>query len=186
MARCRRRSPSWTASSGSGFRATISSGWRRPAARRPRPRGATSRRCWSSGEMAGHHRCDDHACGGAGGHPGVRDRRHRRGASRRGVDLRYLRRPRGTEPNAGGGGLRRGQVDPRYCQDARGAGDQWRAGAGLSAPTSSRPSGRATAATRSTTGSMAPRSAARIIALQFELGLGGVLIANPIPEQRCA
>ena len=78
-----------------------------------------------------HHRGGDDDHRGAGGHPGVCHRRHRRGAPGRGRELRHLGRSAGAGAHAGGGGLRGREVDPGHSPHAGGAGDPRRAGGGL-------------------------------------------------------
>ena len=117
----------------------------------------------------------------ARGNRDFRDWRHRRRPSRRRGDVRHFRRSRRTLAQQGRRRLRRREIDPRHRQDARIPGIAGRGGVGYRCDEF--PAFYA----RSRGVKLDHRcdglhDLARMIRLQREIGPGGLLIANPIPE----
>ena len=119
-----------------------------------------------------------------GRYRGVRHRRHRRRAPRRGDHHGHLRRSGGAGPDPRDGGVRRRQVHSGSGPDPGVSGDPRRPCHRLPAPRSCPPSTPASPASAWTTSLDTPAELAEAFHVKRELGLrGGMLVTNPIPEE---
>ena len=111
------------------------------------------------------------------------DRRHRRGAPRRGRDVRRVRGPRGALADPGARRRLGGQVDPRRAGDARAPRHLRRPGRGLPDDARSPASTSATRASRSRWSVETPEDAARAFLAHLRARARGHAAREPDPRR---